>query len=155
MLHSFHYYGVLALAITTTACARVEVTKLADAKTYSEGIRFYRPVPYLVTSQKDGCTRQIVYLPDPDEEYLIRVLSGYGAVDAKVTLENGWNLTALGETRDSKIPETITAVGGLLAGARATGFAPERSAAESCKVGVFKLIYDKQRHGWEIPPEAK
>jgi nitrogen fixation protein len=133
----------------------VEITKLTDAKTYSEGIRFYRPAPYLVTSlEKDGCTRRIVYLPDPDEEYLIRVHSGLGTVDAKATLENGWNLTALGEARDSKVPETITAVGGLLAGVRATGFAPEKPAAGPCKVGFFKLIYDKKL-GWDAPPEAK
>jgi hypothetical protein len=148
MLRHFQFYGVLALAISASACARVEVTRLADAKTYSEGIRFYRPAPYVVTSlEKDVCTHRIVYLPDPDEEYLIRVRSGLGTVDAKATLENGWSLTAFGETRDSKIPETITAVGGLLTAVTAKA----EQLAPSCRTGLFKLIYDKEKHAWDIP----
>jgi nitrogen fixation protein len=151
MLRRFHFYGILALAVAATACARVEITKLTDARTYSEGIRFYRPAPYLVTSQeKDGCKHQIVYLPDPDEEYLIRVLSGVGAVDAKATLENGWNLTALGETRDSKIPETISAVGGLLTAVKPKAVLPGEKPVE-CRSGIFKLTYDKENHAWDIP----
>jgi nitrogen fixation protein len=135
----------------------VEVTKLTDAKKYSEGIRFYRPAPYLVTSlEKDACAHRIVYLPDPEEEYLIRVLSGFGAVDAKATLENGWNLTALGVVQDAKIPETITAVGGLLTAITKVPLRPgEEAAAPPCKPGLFKLIYNKEKHAWDIPPEAR
>jgi nitrogen fixation protein len=151
MLRRFYFSGILALAMTASACARVEITRLAKANDYSEGIRFYRPAPYLVTSiEKDACTDRIVYLPDPEQEYLIRVHSGLGTVDAKATLENGWNLIALGEARDSKIPETITAVGGLL-----TALTPkaelrpgERTTEATCKPGIVKLTYDTERHAW-------
>lgn len=151
MLRRFRVTGILTVAVLAGACARVEITKLTDARTYSEGIRFYRPAPYLVASQeKDGCKHEIVYLPDPDEEYVIRVLSGIGAVDAKATLENGWNLTALGEARDSKVPETITAVGGLLTAFKPKALLPGEKPVE-CRPGIFKLTYDKLNHAWDIP----
>ena len=150
-------FGFLALAMTGLGCARVEITKITDAS-YSEGLRFYRPALYAVTSlEKDNvCTSRFVYLPDPDQEYVVRVHSGWGSVDGKVTLENGWNLASLGETRDSKGPETITAIAGL-AGAlipHAT-LGPEgekgRSPASSCRVGMVRMIYDAPRHSWIIP----
>lgn len=158
MLSHIHVCCILALAITGSACARLEVKKLSDAKTYSEGVRFYRPAPYLVTQlEEKACTHRVVYLPDPDEEYLVQVLSGWGAIDAKVTLENGWNLTALGVTQDSKMPETIAAVGGLLTAIKPkAAFSPgTQPEALPCKPGIFRLIYDKGKHAWDTPPEAK
>jgi hypothetical protein len=158
MLSRFYSYGVLTLALTASGCARVEITRLADANSYSEGLRFYRPAPYVVTSlEKDNvCTSRIVYLPDPEQEYVLRVHSGWGSVDGKVTLENGWNLASLGETRDSKAPETITAVGGLVGGlipklVPERGEVPPPPPARACKVGLAKLVYDKAAHTWLIP----
>ena len=97
-------------------CARVEIAKITPENPYKEGLRFYRPSPYLwVTKDKDGALQgSIVWLPNKNEEYFIKVKSGIGSVDTKFTLENGWNLTGLNETRDSKTPEMIKALTGFL-----------------------------------------
>lgn len=154
MFRHLHVGCILALAIAGSACARLEVKKLSDAKTYSEGIRFYRPAPYLLTSfENNACTRRIVYLPDPDEEYVIHVVSGWGAIDAKATLENGWNLTALGVVQDSKMPETISAVGGLFGAAKPKSAAGPGAKTDepACEPGIAKLTYDTKRHAWDTP----
>ena len=106
------------LIFLMTGCAGVEIAKITSDNPYREGLRFYRPYPYLwVTKDKDGNLQgSILYLPNKNEEYVIRVKSGIGSVDAKFTLENGWNLTGLNEVRDSKTPEMITALTGSLKG---------------------------------------
>ena len=47
---------------------------------------------------------------------MIKVKSGIGLVETAFTLENGWNLTQFGETRDAKTPEMIDALTGTLKG---------------------------------------
>jgi len=97
-------------------CARVEITKITSKNPYTEGIRFYRPYPYLlITKDNEGnLESKIVYLPKTNEEYAIRVKSGIGTVDTKFTLEDGWKLTQFGETRDSKSVEMLNALTGSL-----------------------------------------
>ena len=97
-------------------CARVDITKISPDHPYQGGIRFYRPHPYLwVTKDKDGSLKGTIHwLPNKNEEYVIKVKSGVGTAETKFTLENGWNLTQFGETRDSKTPEMIEALSGSL-----------------------------------------
>jgi len=104
------------LIFLTASCARVEIAKITPENPYKKGLRFYRPSPYLwVTKDKNGSLQgSIIWLPNKNEEYVIKVKSGMGSVDAKFTLENGWNLTGLNETRDSKTPEMIKALTGWL-----------------------------------------
>jgi len=101
------------------SCAKVKVSPVDQDRPYSEGIRFYRPHPYLLVTEKlatQGRTLEgnIIYLPQKKEEYVIDVASGIGKVDAKFKLEHGWRLTDFGEVRDSKAPEMIEAFSGLL-----------------------------------------
>ncbi len=98
-------------------CAGVQVTRVRDKNADNGGIRFYRPWPYLLVYQTEhGIEAKTVYLPKMDEEYAIKVKSGFGTVNGKFTLTDGWNLTDFGDTRDSKIPETMTALTGVAAG---------------------------------------
>ena len=110
------FYSLTVLIFLMVSCASVEITRITPENPYKEGIRFYRPYPYLwVTKDKDGNLQgTIYYLPNKNEEYAIKVKSGVGSVDTKFTLENGWNLIQFGETRDSKTAEMITALTGSL-----------------------------------------
>ncbi|MDA0832105.1 MAG: hypothetical protein O2955_08340 [Planctomycetota bacterium] len=57
---------------------------------------------------------KLQWLPDFSEEYAIKVHSGFGTNTTNITLENGWNLTAINQTLDSQTDENITAVSKLI-----------------------------------------
>ncbi len=84
-----------------------------------EGIRYYRPKPYLLISalSKDGnasadsVSITLDYLPDFSEEYSINVRPGFGLADVNIGLEDGWNLVSINQKLDSQTDETIKATG--------------------------------------------
>ncbi|MEN6311379.1 MAG: hypothetical protein ABFD80_07565, partial [Acidobacteriota bacterium] len=65
------------------------------------------------------------------------------STDLKIKLENGWNLTEFGEIRDSKIPETIGALGGSLESVAALVTA-KRAAGEKAELvpGLYVFVFD-------------
>jgi len=118
--------------ILLTACAEVKIRPLKpgerfdqskadqqlpqDEKYYkTQGVRFFRPHPYLwiTASDKGACQMDIVYLPKMDEEYVVTASTGIGSVTMNPTLTNGWSLTALNAAADSKANEMVTAIGNL------------------------------------------
>jgi hypothetical protein len=129
--------AAFALLVVVAGCSTVEV-KPFDG-TYKDGLRFYRPEPYLlVTKDKDGNLQSaIVYLPNKKDEYVVRAVPRLGTVDMKVALEGGWNLTSLGATIDTKIPETITALSGL---AQAAAGLRGRSVID--EPGLYRIEFD-------------
>jgi hypothetical protein len=134
-------FCLLAIVIFLMAgCARVEITKILDEKSYKEGLRFYRPHPYLwVTKDPEGALQStIIWLPNKKEEYVIKVKGGIGTVSMTGTLENGWNLTEFGETRDSKTPEMITALTGSLQEITRKGLVKK----DEFIPGLYKFIFD-------------
>src|SRR5437762_5481467 len=117
---------LLAIFAATAGCAAVHVRPLtADEhmkKASAEGVRFYRPWPYLLvtaeTSDKGTNYKgQILYLPKMDDEYIVQVKNGWGTANGSVKLQDGWMLNEQGTIVDSKIPETITAISGLITAA--------------------------------------
>ena len=128
-----------ALIVTASGCAAVKVNR---AKEGAEGVRFYPPHPYLLVSQsKEGDLQgTIVYLPKFNEPYLVSVSSGFGSVDAKLTLENGWNLTQFGAVADSKSDALITALSGLLTSAAAKGLLTKKDAVLA--PGLYAIEFD-------------
>jgi hypothetical protein len=159
------YYLLPVLTLLMTGCAHVEVTKISDQKPYEDGIRFYRPWPYLLVSAgptekepkatppakpvQEALTFKIVMLPRMSDEYVIKVHSGIGgSVEAKFTLENGWMLTQFGETRDSKTPEMINALTGTLKeGAAIATAAMIKGIKEGEKPlgpGLYRLNFDEK-----------
>ena len=138
--------------LVVCGCARVKVVPVDDSGAYSEGIRFYRPHPYLLVTEKltsQGRTLEgsIVYLPQKNEEYVIEVQPGIGRVDAKFKLEHGWRLTDFGEVSDSKAPEMIEAFSDLLPGASdiiVKSIAPEQQAQENkLTPGLWRFEFDQ------------
>jgi hypothetical protein len=129
------------LIFLIAGCARVEIARITPESPYKEGLRFYRPLPYLwVTKDKDkNLQGSIVWLPNKNEEYVIRVKSGIGSVDTKFTLENGWNLTGLNETRDSKTPEMIKALTGFFTDLKGVF---EKAKKGELHPGLYLFIFD-------------
>ena len=108
------------LVITCIGCAQVRVRTLDSAGgKRAEGVRFYRPWPYLLVTVETGekgsqFKNQVIYLPKTDEPFVAEVSPGWGTANGTVKLQDGWNLVELGAATDSKIPDTITAVSGLI-----------------------------------------
>lgn len=105
-------FNKLLLLITCTliisSCAGVNVTRITKENQDEEGIRFYRPYPYLLLIEKpDSIEYRIIWLPKTDDEYAFQVRSGFGSTEYSITLENGWKLTAFNEKRDSKIEDVV------------------------------------------------
>jgi hypothetical protein len=136
------FYFLTVLIFLIEGCAHVEITRITSQNQNAEGIRFYRPYPYLlVTKAKEGENLEckIVYLPNTNENYAINIKSGIGTAETKFTLENGWNLTGYGETRDSKTVEMITALTGSLKDL--TGMY-KMTSEEELRPGLYVFIFD-------------
>lgn len=125
-------------ALTCLAgCARMKVTRLTAESDYEDGIRFYRPVPYLVLTKdaKGALAANVISLPDKNQEYVIQQEVGIGTSNLTVTLDQGWNLVALGHELDSKVPEMITALTG------AAGALPFKAGGGSSRSSVQVALY--------------
>jgi hypothetical protein len=103
---------------------------------------------------------KLIYLPDLSHPMALRASTGlFGASSMKPTLQDGWMLTALDATSDSKTAETITAVaslvsavGGLGGGSAAAGGAKAATsrtlALDGSELppvlppGLYELVYD-------------
>lgn len=94
------------------------------------------------SSQSPGATQlqdniikvsmEIKYLPDYNEEYSIRLRPGIGLGSLSLNLQDGWNLTSVNMQTDQKLPELLTAIGGLLPklpGASTGGGGPTKGGA--------------------------
>jgi hypothetical protein len=99
------------------------------------GFRYYLPKPYLLiepvateAGAKDGARPRgdlfkvsLQYLPDFSEQQAVSVRTGLGAAKVKLTLEQGWNLTAVDVDCDSKVSDNLNAVANLLKAATPDG----------------------------------
>ena len=133
---------LIGLLLVISGCAKVTVERVDD-KDYKEGLRFYRPAPYLLVTNTQGqITSSVVWLPDKTEEYVLKHTNGFGAAELKAKLEGGWNLTEIGISSDSKIPETITGFGEL-----AAGFAKENETKKKGEIspGLYEIVYENGR----------
>ncbi len=112
------WYLLGATIVAMAGCSGVEIRQITKQKPYVEGLRFYRPHPYLwVTRDGDkseALRATIIWLPDKSQEYVARIAPGLGKVDAKITLENGWNLTSFNESREPETAAIMTALAGYL-----------------------------------------
>ena len=117
----FKWIAVISLAVFISSCSKVVVYD-ASSNDQEEGIMFYYPKPHLLitisTKTKDGTeiektvSSQIVYLPDLDNPKVAKLKPGFGSSNLSLGLTNGV-LTAVGQQSDSKIPETISSIGGI------------------------------------------
>lgn len=143
--------AVIILALLVTSCVRAEVRPIKSDDV--EGIRFYRPWPYLwVTLAKAdegaGCKLTVEYLPDLSQQYIIIPhYIGVGTLKVAPQLAQGWNLTALEVQADPKVAELVTAISGLAGNIASAAIKP---AVEGASVpalpgpGLYRFEFNKQ-----------
>jgi hypothetical protein len=117
LLSALGRLAVLMFPLLVTACATTTVRKNPDD--CDQGIRYYRPKPFLLIQPSEAGADQYVsislqYLPDFSEEYSIRVRSGLGINRTKVTLKDGWNLTQIDQDLDAQFDESVRALAELV-----------------------------------------
>jgi len=113
-MHDLLVAGLFVSAFGLMACARIEIRPERSAD--ETGLRFYRPKPYLwvALTDKGACEAKILYLPDTSTTWVIRPRAGIGEIAFKPTLTDGWNLTAFDAEVDTKVAETLGAIGTLI-----------------------------------------
>lgn len=145
-MKKFKLLLLFAVGIINSGCSRV-IIEPYDEKTYTDGIRFYRPQSYVLVSKNEdksqvngGNKISIIYLPNMSEEYVVRAWVMFGSVSMKPTLNDGWNLTALDSSADPKIPEMITAlVGAAKLGLGPTAMALIEKDLTNAEPGLYRL----------------
>lgn len=155
----------LCLIICIAGCTpRVIVRQNPTAD--DQGIRYYRPKPYLLisslakdtTASPDFVSITLDYLPDFSEEYAIDVRPGLGIADVNIGLQDGWNLVSLNQKLDSQTDENIKATSDLLKtvagfGAPASGAGQGTARpviqvpAHNVPLGYYEAVIGKNRHG--------
>ena len=79
------------------------------------GLKTYYSKPYVLVA-RDGTSKitsvSVVYLPDLEHPVYAQARSGYGSANLTLAFSNGM-LTSFGQQTDTKIPDTLTAFGGL------------------------------------------
>ena len=122
---------LIAFVASLNGCAGVTFYSEPELKNET-GIPVYAPKPYLLVSRTDAKDKpvdiSIVYLNNPEKVIYAKPRSGFGSSNLTLALENG-QMTSFGQQTDSKIPELITALGGLVT-SRATATKTEAEAAQ-------------------------
>lgn len=130
------WFSLVACFVALAGCAHPVVERCPGATCDEEGIRFYRPALYVEVAA-DG-SYKVVPLPNPEEQYILRVKGWLGDAGMNPTLTDGWNLTALNASTNNDA--TISALMGAASGAKNLmggamfGVAPVKPAA-----GLYRL----------------
>lgn len=108
---------VLVTVIFLSGCSSIKVYRSQDADDpKKQGIKAYPPKPYIVVARAGENGKIIsvtpVMLPDLSDPHYIRQISGLGSANLTLGIEGGV-LKTFGGNVDTKIPETITSIGGL------------------------------------------
>jgi hypothetical protein len=165
MKHLSFLVTLLVCASFLSGCAGYKVLPAETDATKAaaqEGLRFYRPQPYLIVSAsaddtapaggkapanpvEAALTYQIIYLPDYTKGYVLQRKGGLGTVDASAKLTSGWMLTELGIKTDSQLPQTIEAISKLIptlipAPTKATKGGGGPTLADI--IGLYKIQFD-------------
>lgn len=157
-MRSFFWLALVLWCISVGLGCAPRVRVKSNPGPHDQGIRYYRPKPYLLISNvAEGVPNengkpgravlddryvdiQLQYLPDFEEEYAIDVRTGFGVADVAITLEDGWNLTAINQKLDSQTDENLKAAAELMgsvanaAGAGSRISEPGKSTSPSFRV---------------------
>lgn len=109
-----------SLIIALSGCASV------DFNSGEEGAVYYEPLPYLFYSRSDKCISSATVVSVPGKKRHLDFKAGYGSSNLSAEFSNGL-LSKVGQTSDSKSPETLTSIAGL---ATAVGLAVDPGACQ-------------------------
>ena len=121
---------LLGIVAIFTGCVHISFHDPANPSG-DVGVEYYKPKFYLLITKKDGTKADTLTLPDLTRPSYALLHSGYGSSNLSLTLSNG-GLTDVGQTVDTKIAETITALSGL-ATAAAMRAAPSETISTNCR----------------------
>jgi len=115
---TLYYLTILLIVISLLShgCSSVQIYSDGDLKNKT-GLKYYPVKPYLLVelkSEKDMTVKtSVVYLPDMANPQYLRVTSGIGSNELKLTFKNG-SLESYGLASESEIPETINSLASLI-----------------------------------------
>jgi hypothetical protein len=127
-------------------CASVEVKRINSGDTTTDGVRYYGTPPYLLVGAqpteegKAIYTTSIIYLPNYSEAYAVKVKQGWGTANGSLKLSPGGMLSEFGSAIDSKGPETITAVSGLITAV--AGAVTPAMSGDDIGPGLYRIVID-------------
>jgi hypothetical protein len=108
---------LFGIALIFNGCAHISFHDPANPNR-NVGLEYYKLKLYLlVTNTEDGPKSEILTLPDLTQPRYALLHPGYGSSSLSVKLTNGV-ITEVGQTVDTKIPETITALANMATAAR-------------------------------------
>jgi len=145
-----HPRSIVLACLVLQACASIKVGPVASfPKDEQDGIRFYRPHPYVWITGSDGgaCKATLTYLPRMQEEWQIKATPGFiGTVTFEPTIADGWNLVGIKGAVDPKMAEVIESIAGIASSAvAADAAAPGTRPAErpaGMHQGLYKVTFD-------------
>ena len=135
----------------STGCVLPRTTVVKNPGNRDNGIRYYRPKPYLLVKPMlatDGTpvpgyvSIETTTLPDFSEEYSIHVRTGLGNNDTQITLEDGWKLTGLNIKLDSQVDENLKAAAEVAKAIPTNSLAKNEMAIEATNVplGLYEAV---------------
>lgn len=136
--------AVCLLIVVGSGCSSIQVKPIESESEH--GLRFYQPEPYLlvsVTEVEDTTTKlksEIIWLPNFKKGYVAKPTGYVGSSNIKLTLNDGWNLSDFGLNRDSKGPEIVEAIAGLVTAVAAL------DKVEILQPGLYQFVYDDEGH---------
>lgn len=111
---------LIACVIALSGCGSVDIYDDPTLK-HEVGVEFYLPKPYLmVVRGKEKTDASVIYMPDQHRPRYAKFTAGWGSSELSLSLSNGM-LASIGQKTDSKIPETLTAIGSLATAAATAG----------------------------------
>jgi hypothetical protein len=135
--------SLVMVATALVSCAHISFHDSNDPKRRNIGVEYYKPKLFLLLTKtaKEGYKADVVTLPDLLQPRYALLHPGYGSSNLSLKLNNGI-LTDVGQQVDTKIPETITALGSLAtaAGGLAKLVEGQAVAAEEKPFRLFEII---------------
>ncbi len=169
----------LTIAAISLAPSCANVTFHSDAALKKQtGLKYYTAKPYILigpTGNKDAPMKaEIISLPDLENPTYAKYHPGWGSHNFSLAVASSGNLSSYGQTADSKGPETIAALSGLVtsaatmtsavkaattataaAGGGSKGFISSTSTtAESAVVNDVRQAINQLQNISAIPEEA-
>ncbi|MEI6124074.1 MAG: hypothetical protein WCQ95_10670 [Bacteroidota bacterium] len=142
----------ITIACLLLGCAGTKVTTIDSKGNVTKGFIVYQTSPYLWVcsdSAAKSLVYKIIYLPDKSKAIHIVPKRGFGSATTSFKLSDGCQLTEFGATSDSKIPETITAIGALTTAFMSSVKSEDTNATKkdirkeiNSLVGIYPIIFD-------------
>ncbi|MFL9910433.1 hypothetical protein [Paraburkholderia sp. RL17-337-BIB-A] len=106
---------------------------------------------------------KLIYLPDMSRPMVLQQHPGIGSTQLNASLQNGWMLTSISGSADSKTAETLASIGSLISAAKGGGGSGGTGSATTSKKGggregnpvqtpvlppgLYRLVFDKVTGG--------